>query len=214
MTRLREKQLQKRKQETLEVAMRLLFERGYANLNMDELAEEVGISKPTLYQDFNSKDELVAEVIVRMYEKMEEELSELTDRPPLDQLEHFLRVMLKARSEKRHVMAQMDTELRRSFVQRYPNIKEHLAGTRSKLCHLVTEAQDRGEIDPELPAWVVVNALFAMSGVISNPFQKDEPQRSSAELAEAMECIVCFFRRGVGTETPIKSAVPDLLSMD
>src|SRR3954454_16897433 len=107
MTRLREKQLQKRKQETLEVAMRLLFERGYANLNMDELAEEVGISKPTLYQDFNSKDELVALVIVRMYEKLEDELTSFSDKPPDDQLEHFLRVMLKGRSEKRHIMAQM-----------------------------------------------------------------------------------------------------------
>lgn len=214
MTRIREKQLQKRREETLEVAMRLLFERGYANLNMDDLAEEVGISKPTLYQDFNSKDELVAQVIIRMYEKLEEELSGQADKAPLDQLEHFLRVMLKSRSEKRHIMAQMDTELRRAFIQRYPHIKEHLAATRSKLSHLVTKAQDQGEIDPTLPVWVVVNALFSMSGVISNPFNREEPQRSSEELSQAMDSIVCFFRRGVGPEVPIESVVPDLMAMD
>ena len=48
MTGIREKQLQKRKQETLDVALRLLLQRGYANLNMDELAVEAGISAATL----------------------------------------------------------------------------------------------------------------------------------------------------------------------
>jgi AcrR family transcriptional regulator len=214
MTRIREKQLQKRKEETLEVAMKLLFERGYANLNMDELAEEIGISKPTLYQDFNSKDELVSQVILRMYEKLEEELDDLADKSPLDQLEHFLRVMLKSRSEKRHIMAQMDTELRRSFVQRYPHIKEHLAATRSRVSQLITKAQEQGAIDPALPPWVVVNTLFSLTGVINNPFTREEPPRSSEELDEAMECVVCFFRRGVGPDVPIKSVVPDLLAMD
>ena len=45
MAKVREKQLQKRKQETLDVAMRLLYERGYANLNMDEVAEEVRLAR-------------------------------------------------------------------------------------------------------------------------------------------------------------------------
>src|SRR5258708_38544363 len=98
MSGIREKQHEKRKQETLDVALRLLMERGYANLNMDELAEEVGISKPTLYQYFNSKDELVAQAMVRMLEKTEEQLSALADKSPLDQLEHFLRVLLKSRA--------------------------------------------------------------------------------------------------------------------
>lgn len=210
MTRTREKRLQKRKEETLAVAMRLLFERGYANLNMDELAEEVGISKPTLYQDFDSKDELVSQVIIRMYAKLEEELADLSDKPPLDQLEHFLRVMLKSRSEKRHIMAQMDTELRRTFIQRYPHIKEHLAATRSKLSQLVTKAQDQGTIDPTLPVWVVVNAIFAMIGVMSNPFTKEDAQRSSEELAEATESVVCIFRRGVGAEALVKRCSVEL----
>ena len=41
---------QRREEDILHVAERLLLERGYGNLNMDELADAVGISKPTLYQ--------------------------------------------------------------------------------------------------------------------------------------------------------------------
>jgi AcrR family transcriptional regulator len=208
MARIREKQLQKRKQETLDVALRLLYERGYANLNMDELAEEVGISKPTLYQYFNSKDELVSQVIVRMFEKMEEQLSELSGKSPFDQLEHFLRLMLKSRAEKRHVMAQLDSEIRRSIIQRNPELREHLLTARSKLTRIVEKAQEAGDIDPALPAWVVVSMVFALQGIISNPYSKEELQRSDEEISEAIESIICLFRRGVGAETSEKSSIP------
>ena len=104
MSGIREKQLEKRKQETLDVALRLLLERGYANLNMDELAVEAGISKPTLYQYFDSKEDLVAKAMGRMFEKMEELIPEPSGSSPLEQLEDFLRMMLKTRTEKRYLM--------------------------------------------------------------------------------------------------------------
>src|SRR5258706_15760222 len=110
MTGIREKQLEKRKQETLDVALRLLLQRGYANLNMDELAVEAGISKPTLYQYFDSKEALAAKAMGRMFQKMEELIPEPSEASPLEQLENFLRLMLKTRSENRYVMAPGDME--------------------------------------------------------------------------------------------------------
>jgi len=207
MAGIRERQLQKRKQETLDVALRLLMEHGYANLNMDELAEEAGISKPTLYQYFNSKDELVAQAMVRVFEKMEEHLSELSEKSPLEQLEHFLRLMLKSRSEKRNIMAQMDVEVMHSIVQRYPYMTEHLMATRLKLSQLVMKAQAQGEINPAIPAWVVVNAVFSLQGILHNPFMKTDPQRSDQELAEAIESIVHLFKQGVCNEIPLQTTI-------
>ena len=84
MTGIREKQLEKRKQETLDVALRLLLQRGYANLNMDELAVEAGISKPTLYQYFDSKEDLAAKAMARMFEKMGELIPEPSEEPTFD----------------------------------------------------------------------------------------------------------------------------------
>src|SRR5947209_19752015 len=111
MPKVHEKQLLKRKEETLDTAARLLTERGYANLNMDELAEEVGISKPTLYQYFNSKEELIAEAMIRMFEKMDEHIAELSDKSPIEQLEEFMRSMLNRHYEGRNMMTQVDNEV-------------------------------------------------------------------------------------------------------
>ena len=205
MSGIREKQLQKRKQETLDVAQRLLMERGYANFNMDELADEVGISKPTLYQYFNSKDDLAAQAVVRMFEKMEAQISGLSEKSPFEQLEHFLRSMLQARSQKIYLMAPADVEFMRSLVEHHPHVSKQLLAIRNKLEQIVRKAQALGEIDPSFPSWVVVNAVFSLQAVIHNPLAKHEPQRSEAELAAAAASILCIFRRGVGTEVLVKT---------
>ena len=205
MSGIREKQLQKRKQETLDVALRLLMQRGYTNLNMDELAEEAGISKPTLYQYFDGKEDLMAKAMGRMFEKLEEQVSEPSDASPLEQLEFFLRSMLKARSEQRFVMAPADVETLRFMREHHPSIVKHLAATRNKLDQLVRKAQAAGQIEPSLPSWVVVNAIFSLQRIINHPFVKDEPQRSEAELAAAVESIVRIFKHGVAAAVPVLS---------
>jgi len=206
MSGIREKQLEKRKQEALDVALRLLLQRGYANLNMDDLAVEAGISKPTLYQYFDSKEDLAAKAMARMFEKMGELIPEPSDQSPLEQLENFLRIMLKTRSEKRYVMAPGDMEALRAMHQNNPVIYAHMQSAKNKLEKLVRHAQDLGEIDPALPPWVLVNVLFSLQRVIgSSPFAKDEPQRSEAELADAIDSLIRFFKQGVALTTPVNA---------
>jgi AcrR family transcriptional regulator len=47
-----------RVEQTLEVAHRLFAERGYADVTMDEIAAEVGVTKPLLYNYFGNKERL------------------------------------------------------------------------------------------------------------------------------------------------------------
>jgi AcrR family transcriptional regulator len=47
-----------RMEQTLEVAHRLFAERGYAAVTMDEIAGEVGVTKPLLYNYFGNKERL------------------------------------------------------------------------------------------------------------------------------------------------------------
>lgn len=49
----------------LDVAQRMLLERGYEGLRMERVAEAIGVSKGTVYQHFGSRDDLVAAVAVR-----------------------------------------------------------------------------------------------------------------------------------------------------
>ena len=59
----KERERQRREHEILLHARRLIRAGGFADLTMDDLAQAVGVSKPTLYQHFRSKDDLTARVV-------------------------------------------------------------------------------------------------------------------------------------------------------
>jgi AcrR family transcriptional regulator len=52
-----------RRRHLLELATELFTERGFDAASMDELAQRAGVSKPVIYDQFGSKDGLLAEVV-------------------------------------------------------------------------------------------------------------------------------------------------------
>nr|WP_306999314.1 TetR/AcrR family transcriptional regulator [Amycolatopsis thermophila] len=60
----------------LEVAEAVFAERGFAAASMDEIAERVGVSKPMLYEYFNSKEGLLLATVAHA----RAELREVTER--------------------------------------------------------------------------------------------------------------------------------------
>ena len=53
----------RRRQQLLDVALRVFAERGFHPTSMNDLAEAAGVTKPVLYQHFNSKRELYLELL-------------------------------------------------------------------------------------------------------------------------------------------------------
>ena len=61
----KQQEIRDREELLLDVAQRMLLERGYEDLRMDRIAEAVGVSKGTVYQHFGSRDDLLAAVAAR-----------------------------------------------------------------------------------------------------------------------------------------------------
>ena len=57
---------ERRKQELLQIAYRMFISRGYENTSVDEIIEEAGIAKGTYYYYFETKEQMLEEVIGRM----------------------------------------------------------------------------------------------------------------------------------------------------
>jgi AcrR family transcriptional regulator len=87
-TTLRERRRQMLRDEILAATQQLIAERGFAALAMDELAARVGISKPTLYNQFPTREDLLAAMIARLIRDLftAAAIGEPTDRSPLQQL--------------------------------------------------------------------------------------------------------------------------------
>ena len=78
--------------EILNATDRLLARFGYKKMTIDDLAQEVGIGKGTVYLYFASKEEIALSHIDRIIERMKERLQEIAsqDAPPDERLREML----------------------------------------------------------------------------------------------------------------------------
>ncbi len=64
----------------LAAGIRLFTEHGYANVSMDSIAEQAGITKPLVYTYFGSKEGLYAACITAALESLAPEIASVVDR--------------------------------------------------------------------------------------------------------------------------------------
>ncbi|MDA8268965.1 MAG: TetR/AcrR family transcriptional regulator [Actinomycetota bacterium] len=78
-----------RRQQLLDVAMRLFAQNGFKATTMDDIAEHAGVTKPLLYQHFASKRALYLELVESVAQRMLNAVEEATSqaRTPREQVE-------------------------------------------------------------------------------------------------------------------------------
>src|SRR5579859_8078369 len=123
----KEQEKQRREQEILQKASQLLIERGYSDLNMDELADMVGISKPTLYQHFKSKEELVSQVVIHSFDAIQEQFAQTVKGTPIEQLKQVFQWIVKRRFGHPNVFASAETDTLWMAMRNNPTLAQHRA---------------------------------------------------------------------------------------
>jgi AcrR family transcriptional regulator len=93
----RETQFEMREEAILDATNRLLGDKGYEAMSMDDIAAEVGIAKGSLYKHFESKEALAAAVMTRLLRQTQDALAALPDATPIARLEGLLRWTLSQR---------------------------------------------------------------------------------------------------------------------
>lgn len=97
---LKERQRQLREDAILDAAEELLIDKGIGGMTLEDLSAHVGISKPTLYQHFRSKDEVIAGVMTRCLREAGRQLREFEAiMPPADALRALIEWFIDRRAE-------------------------------------------------------------------------------------------------------------------
>jgi AcrR family transcriptional regulator len=80
----------RRRRQLLDVAQETFAEQGFHETSMDEIAEAAGVTKPVLYQHFDSKRQLYLELLEDVGQQLLEAITEATARAtsPREQVEH------------------------------------------------------------------------------------------------------------------------------
>jgi len=160
--RFKDQAFKLREDAILDATARLLAAKGFDLITMDDVAEDVGLSKPSLYKHFKSKEDLVTEAMIRLLDGALAYLAELPEElGPSGRLRSLLEWVLRVRlsgglpflpSTSAHVRAMLTNSLR--YVTRALKLHRMLDA-------IVTDAKKLGELRKELPNDVILYSYYA-----------------------------------------------------
>ena len=184
--------LQAREDAIIGVVNRLLAEKGFDAMTVDEVASQVGIAKASLYKHFPSKEDLAAAAMVRVMRRAQTFLEALPDiLPALAKLRAVVRwtMELKLAGEMPSLPSQ-NSSLRATLIAN----SDYMNGLIEVSDHLGTwieTAQAQGLINPQLPAIAVLYTLYARACDPVLEFLQMGGQHTDAEIADLV-LSTCF----------------------
>ena len=164
---------------------RLLAEKGFDLMTVDEVAAEVGIAKASLYKHFSSKEDLAAAAMVRVLGLAQAFMATLPgDAPPIVQLQSIARWMLQE---------QLAGDMP-SLPSQNSSLRANLMGNKAYLDGLmqvsdqiglwIEAAQKDGSLNPAIPPLVVLYSLYARACDPVPGFLKAGGQYSDAQIVD------------------------------
>ena len=164
---------------------RLLAEKGFDLMTVDEVALEVGIAKASLYKHFSSKEDLAAAAMVRVIKLAKAFLASLpADVTPLAQLKAIARWMLQVQLKgEMPSLPSQNSSLRanlmanKAYLDGLMQISDQIGGW-------IEAAQADGSLSAKLPPLVVLYTLYARACDPVPGFLKAGGQHTDEEIVE------------------------------
>ena len=183
----KKQQFEAREEAILDAVNRLLSEKGYDLMTMDDVADAVGVAKGSLYKHFSSKERLAAAVMTRLLGQTIEVLDGMPGEwRAARRLEEILRWSLqhRMRGGVPHLPSTRGA-LQRSLMLNL----EYLAlafKVNKRFYALVEEAKRDGDIKREVPDDVIVYTLYARSCDPTVEYLRRDAKLSDEQIVETM----------------------------
>jgi TetR/AcrR family transcriptional regulator of autoinduction and epiphytic fitness len=167
---------------------RLLADKGFDLMTVDEVAADVGIAKASLYKHFRSKEDLAAAAMVRILDRALAQVQMLRQASPqapaLAQLRAVARWTMEVQlaGEMPSLPAQNST-LRATLIGN-PAYMDRLMTLSDQLGGWITAAQQDGHLNPGVAPEVVLYTLFARACDPVLGLLKAGGQHSDAQIIE------------------------------
>lgn len=154
--------LEAREDAIVQAANRLLAEKGFDLMTVDQVAADVGIAKASLYKHFSSKEALAAAAMVRVLGVAVAFLASLPEGPePLEQLKSTVRWMLQMQlAGEMPSLPSQNSSLRAALLGNQAYL-DGLMQVSERIGGWIEQAQQDGSINAALPPELVLYTLYA-----------------------------------------------------
>ena len=180
-----------RAQDVIEAAIRVFHKKGYASASIQDVAEEVGVLKGSLYHYIDSKEDLLARIFedsAGHFEAMLAEAAKL-DAPPVERLRSFAREC--------SLWYLRNIERVTIYVKEW----EHLSGKRRKevvrirtdyeqnLAGLIGDVKEAGEAGPDLDVNYATYFIFGALNGLPDWYRRRGPD-SPEQIADGYAAMI------------------------
>lgn len=191
-TSFKQHMLQAREEAIVQTVNRLLAEKGFEAMTVDEVAARVGIAKASLYKHFSSKEDLAAAAMVRLLQRAQAALQALPPlAAPIENLRGAVRWMLEVKLAGDMPTLPSQNSSLRTTLQAHRAYRDGLIAVSDQLGRWIEAAQARGELNPALPALVILYTLYARACDPVLEFLKRDGRYAEADIVDMVMC-TCF----------------------
>ena len=184
--------LQAREAAIIQSVNRLLAEKGFDAMTVDEVAADVGIAKASLYKHFPSKEDLACAAMVRVMRRAQDYLRTLApDAPPLDNLKAVARWTMQVQLAGEMPSLPSQNSSLRTTLMKSRDYMDGLIEISDQLGAWIEAAQAQGSLNPDLPPLAVLYTLYARACDPVLEFLKMGGQHSDEQIVELV-LVTCF----------------------
>ena len=188
----KEQMLQAREEAIIRVVNRLLAEKGFEAMTVDEVAAAVGIAKASLYKHFPSKEDLAAAAMVSVMRRAQDFIATLpAQAAALANLRAVVRWTMEVKlAGEMPSLPSQNSKLRaalvgnRSYMDGLMEVSDVLGGW-------IEAAQEQGALNASIPAIAILYTVYARACDPVLEFLKMGGQHSDAQIIELVMS-TCF----------------------
>lgn len=180
-----------REQAVLDVTTTLLASKGFDLMTMDDVAEGAGLSKPSLYKHFRSKEALATEVMIRLLDRALEHLD--AQDPVMDgkaRLDNLMEWALRTRLEGGLPFLPSTSPHVRDMLMHSVRYFLRIYRLHKQLQQLVEQARTEGSIRNDLPTDVLLYAYYSRTCDPAVDYMKDFGRYDDDEIIACMRSIM------------------------
>jgi len=174
-SRPRSRTTQSVRQRIVDAARVHFFSHGFRSVTMDDLAEELGISKKTLYAHFPGKIDLLEAVLADKFAAVESTLRKVTRAHPHDFPATLHELLAGTQRELDEIKPSFVRDMRQKAPQMFKVVERRRAALIQRYFgKLFVEGQRSGMVRQDVPAKLMIEILLAMVQSIMNPSKIEE----------------------------------------
>jgi AcrR family transcriptional regulator len=154
----------RRQHEVVTAAVKMFYQSGYSETSVEDIANELGILKGSLYYYIASKEDLLYAIVREVHTEVEELLTAATaddSLPPLQRLSNYVGAQVEYNALNAMKISVYYDDLALLSDDRLNEIRRSLRSMEGVVQNLIEEAKEDGDIDESVDPALASHAVFA-----------------------------------------------------